>query len=332
MKKIDLENHFYDIFTIEALEKRQQPPYYDKENNIIKWTENISMKQDVLLDKLLDVAEGRIKLMEEQGVDVAVLSSSPGLEQLDVEVSIEACKRTNDALAELIKRYPGRFLGSATLPIKDIEASCNELERCVKEYGFVSWHTHSNYGSTAPDDDIYRPLFKKAAELNVYVYLHPQLPSNERMEGYGFTMAGPGLGFTMDTITTITRMIVSGLFDELQDLKVVLGHLGEGIPFLLERMNNRMKFIPNPSIKCKEDIGYYFKHNILVTTSGNMCKEAFACAKNVLGIDHILFGSDYPFENLPDMMKFLSEDVSLTEKEREQLFYKNAIEKLGIKI
>lgn len=331
MKRIDLENHFYDQSTIDALAERSEAPFYNKQENIIMWTDTISMKPDVLLNQLLDVAEVRSKLMKEQGIDVAVLSSSPGLEQLEVNESIEMCKKSNDALAEVIKKYPGQYLGSATLPVKNIDEACKELERCVKEHGFVSWHTHSNYGDTAPDDEIYRPIFKKAVELSIYVYLHPQLPNNKRTDGYGFTVAGPGLGFTMDTITTITRMIVSGLFDELPNLKVILGHLGEGIPFLLERMNNRMKFIPNPSIKCKEDVGFYFKNNIFVTTSGNMCKDAFECAKNVLGIDNILFGSDYPYESLPDMMKFLSE-LSLSEIERDKLFYKNAIVKLGLNI
>ncbi len=331
MKRIDLENHFYGQSTLDAFENRKQPPIYDKASNIITWSESISMPQDVLLPQLLDLAEKRSQIMKENGVDIAVLSSSAGPEQLDIDDSIEVCRNTNDTLAQVIDKYPDQYLGSAILPVNDAGAACLELERCVKDYGFVAWHTHSNYGDTAPDQEQYRPIFKKAVELGVYVYLHPSLPNYKRFEGYGFTVAGPGLGFTMDTITTITRMIVSGLFDELPGLKVVLGHLGEGIPFLLERMNNRLKFMPNPDIKCKEDISYYFRNNIFVTTSGNMCKEAFACAKNVLGIDNILFGSDYPYERLDDMVKFISE-IPLTDSEREKLYYKNAVEKLGIRI
>lgn len=136
----------------------------------------------------------------------------------------------------------------------------------MKEYGFVSWHTHSNYGNTAPDDPRYLPLFRKAAELGVYVYLHPQLPEGSRYAGYGFTFAGPGLGFTVDTVTTLLRMVVSGLFDEIPSLRLVLGHLGEGLPFLLDRIENRIKFLPNPAIRCPppaalllsaQHLGYY---------------------------------------------------------------------------
>ncbi|MFP7296254.1 amidohydrolase family protein [Neobacillus niacini] len=331
MKRIDFENHFYDQSLLEAFSNRQQPPFYRKETNVITWTDAITMPQDVILPQLLEVAEKRNQLMKEQGVDIVILSSSPGPEQLDEENSIEVCRKTNDAMAAIMKKYPTQYLGSAILPVKNPVEACKELERCVKEYGFVSWHTHSNYGDGAPDEEFYFPIFQKAQELGVYVYLHPQLPNDMRVEGYGFTVAGPALGFTLDTIITITRMIVSGLFDRLPNLKVVLGHLGEGLPFLLDRMDNRVKFLPNPFIKCKEDVSYYFKNNIYVTTSGNMSKEAFICTKEVLGIDRILFGSDYPYESLPEMMHFLS-DVPLTEEEREKLFYRNAIEKLGINL
>lgn len=329
MLKIDLENHFYDISTIEALEKRTSVPFYDKENDVIQWTEGVRMPQGELLKKLLDVGDKRVKLMDDEGIDRAVLSCSPGPEQLDTEVSIEVCKATNDALSQVIKKYPGRFYGSAILPVKDVEAACTELERCVKNYGFVSWHTHSNYGSETPDQEKFRPIFKKAAELGIYVYLHPQLPENERMDGFGFTFAGPGLGFTVDTVTTIMRMIVSGIFDEIPNLKVVLGHLGEGIPFLLDRIDNRIAFLPNPQIKCRHDVSYYFKHNIWVTTSGNMSEDAFVCAKNVLGMDHILFGSDYPYECAHDMVEFLKA-IPLNVKENEQLYCRNATNILNI--
>lgn len=210
-----------------------------------------------------------------------------------------------------------------------MDAALEELERCVKEYGFVSWHTHSNYGDTSADDPRYRPLFHKAAELGVYVYLHPQLPKGQRYEGFGFTFAGPGLGFTVDTVTTLLRMVVSGLFDEVPQLKLVLGHLGEGLPFLMERIENRIKFLPNPALQCKQDLRYYFRNNIWVTTSGNMSKEAFQCTKDVLGMDRILFASDYPYESVEDMMTFLGQ-LPLSQEETEQLYFHNAQQALGI--
>lgn len=331
MKKIDLENHFYDQCVIDALTERREPPLCTRDNSVIQWTRTIDMPQEKLLPLLLEVADKRTEKMVEMGITAAVISCSPGPEQLDVSKSAEVCRKTNEALYEITQKYPGRYLGSAILPVNDADAACAELERCVKEYGFVSWHTHSNYGKHSPDELQYRPIFKKAAELGVYVYVHPQLPDDERISNYGFTLAGPGLGFTVDTMTTLTKMAVSGLFDEIPDIKIVLGHLGEAIPFLMDRMDNRLSFLPNPLIKAKHTLRYYFEHNIMVTTSGNMSKEAFECAKKVLGIDHICFGSDYPYEDIGEMMEFLDE-VPLNQKEREKMFNRNAIEKLGIKL
>ena len=164
MKLIDFENHFYDQCLIDALEARTEPPYYRRDTDLITWSSSVIMPQGTLLQKLLDVGEGRLALMDELGIDTAVLSCSPGAEQLDVEESIRVCRATNDALYALTQRCPGRYLGSAILPVKDVDAALAELERCVKELGFVAWHTHSNYGETSPDDPRYWPLFCKAAE------------------------------------------------------------------------------------------------------------------------------------------------------------------------
>ena len=329
MRRIDLENHFYDECLIDALSGRAVPPRYDAKADVIHWTDNITMPQGVLLKKLLEVGEKRLNLMDQQGISQAVLSCSPGPEQLAPEESVVVCQTTNAALHELVCRYPNRFLGSAILPVGDIDAALEEMERCVKEYGFVSWHTHSNYGDTYPDELRYRPLFHKAAELGIYVYLHPQLPLGKRYENFGFTFAGPGLGFTVDTVTTLLRMVVSGLFDEIPQLKLVLGHLGEGLPFLMERIENRIKFLPNPALQCKRKLGDYFRSNIWVTTSGNMSREAFQCTKEVLGMDHILFASDYPYESVEDMMDFL-QGLPLSQEEMEQLYFRNAHQLLGI--
>ena len=331
MKRIDFENHMYDQSLYDVMEKREVIPYYRKETDTIAWKETIIIPQGKLKPMLLDIGENRLKLMDELGIDMAVISSSPGVEILDAGESVEVSRRSNDAIYSMTRKYPGRYLGSAILPVKDVAAACRELERCVKELGFVAWHTHSNYGQTAPDDAVYRPIFKKAEELGVYVYLHPQLDNNPRVQDYGFSLAGSGLGFTLDAMITITKLILSGIFDEMPNLTVLLGHLGEALPFLLARMDNRVKHITNPYMKNRHDPSYYFKKNILVTTSGNMSKEAFICARDVLGIDRILFAGDYPYEAVAEMISFL-DALPITETEREAMYYRNASEKLGLSV
>lgn len=329
MKKIDLENHFYDTCVLDVLGKRTVPPCYDAKTQIFQFTQYDKISAATVMPMLLDISESRLKQMDQLGIDTAVISCSAGPEQFDTEESIEACHNVNDALGAIVKKYPGRFLGSATLPVKDPEAACNELERCVKQYGFVSWHTHSNYLGSFPDDSIYRPIFQKASDLGIYVYLHPAYPNTPRLAGLGPTFSGAGLGYTVDTMISLSRLIVSGIFDEMPNLKICVGHLGEALPFLLDRIDNRLKFVKTPQMIMEKSMKYYFKNNVFVTTSGNMSKEAFQCAKDVLGIDHIMYGSDYPYEPFNDMLKFLA-SVPMTEEEREKLYYKNAIKKLGI--
>lgn len=329
MKKIDLENHFYDTCILDVLEKRTVPPCYNSKTQIFQFTQYDKYSFTTIMPMLLDITESRLKQMDKLGIDMAVLSCTAGPEQFDTEESIETCHKINDTLWEIIKRYPGRFLGSATLPVKKPEAACNELERCVKQYGFVSWHTHSNYLDSFPDHSVYRPIFKKASDLGAYVYLHPTFPNTPRLTGFGPAFSGAGLGYTIDTMITLCRLIVSGIFDEMPNLKICVGHLGEALPFLLDRMDNRLNYVETPLVVIKKSMKYYFKNNVFVTTSGNMSKEAFQCAKDVLGIDNIMYGSDYPYEPFNDMIEFLA-SIPMTEEEREKLYYKNAINKLGI--
>ncbi len=327
MKKIDLENHYLIPAAIDAFTARTKPPYFDPKTKFIVATEHSRNPIVIVYDKLLDIADLRIAQMDKYGIDTAVLSCSAGVEQLDEDVSIDICRRSNDAVYEAIQKYPGRFLGSAILPVANADAACKELERCVKELGFVSWHTHSNYGDTYPDNPRYREIFKKAADLNAYVYLHPNVSTMPQLEEFGFAITGATLGFTLDTVISICRLIFLGVFDEIPNLTAMLGHLGETLPFLLERMDNRyelLKMSGNKSLKNEFAPSHYFRTGrILVTTSGNMSKEAFQCTKDVLGIDHILFGSDYPYEPFGDITEFL-DTVPLTAIERDKLFFKNA--------
>ncbi len=329
MKLYDLEHHFYIPEVIDAMQKRKGYPNYDAEKDVINWFENLSMPQGPLLTKLLDITDNRIKMMDEIGISTAVLSTSQGVEDLDTEESIELARKTNDTVYELTQKYPGRFLGSAILPTKFVDVAIEELERCVKELGFVCWHTHSNLRGASLEEPRFMPLFQKAAELGVYVYLHPNLPELPALYDYGFTMAGPGAGFTVDTMLAILKLIAKGVFDEVPDLKVVIGHFGESIPFLMDRIDNRFNFIPNENLKNAELPSYYFHKNIMVTTSGNMSKAAFECTKEVFGIQNIMFGSDYAFEDPKEMVDFIS-GLNLNEEERELLYFKNAEQLLKI--
>ena len=331
MKKIDFENHYYDISSVETLKARTECPYWTKDTNTIYWNPKVGMCQDKFEFELLDFAEKRIKIMDKLEIEKAIISLAPGIDYLPPEESIPACKAANDALYKITQQFPGRFLGSAILPIHDGEASIAERERCVKELGFVMWQTHSNYGpGIEPDDKKFWPVWRKVAELGIFAYLHPVTSHQPKFNDYGYAMASPGLGFTIDTMGAIIRILLSGMFDEIPDLKIVLGHFGEALPFLMERMDNRMAMLPIPEQKNKEKPSYYFGKNIYVTTSGNAYAPAYECCKAAIGIDSILLGTDYPFETMESCIEFI-DSLPMTVEEREKLYFRNA-EKLGVSL
>jgi len=328
--RIDFENHFKSESFFAVLSERGVPPYYRAETGSITWAEGQTDPIDKLKPALMNMGEDRLRSMDEAGIDVAVISASVGVELLDPAESIEVARQSNDAIHELTQKYPGRFLGVAILPVKDVEAAVAELERCVTELGFVGWQVHSNFGGFAElDDEMFRPIFRKAAELGVYVYLHPGTPLDARLQGYGYPLYGAAFGYTVDTAVTTLRLIYSGLFDEFPELTMILGHLGETFPFLMERIDNRAYIFGTELLKNKEIPSYYFRNNILVTTSGNASEAALNCTIEVFGIDRILFATDHPFENAVEAVAFL-DNLPLSDEARASIFYRNAVEKLNM--
>ena len=236
MKTIDLENHFITDVWVEALRNNKGYPTLDEKKGL-GFAADAWMPMAVE-PKLRDLGEGRIKLMDAAGVDYAVLSvTSPGAEQFEVEVGKEVARESNDILAEVMKKYPDRFGGFASLAPKDPEWSAQELERCVKELGFSGWNTHSNYGDSCIDEQRYWPLLAKAQELDVPIYLHPAVPMIPELRSFGMVLGGPTFGFGVEVMYAFMRMIVRGVFDEFPNLKIIMGHYGEAMPFLVDRVD-----------------------------------------------------------------------------------------------
>ncbi len=326
MKRIDFENHFYLPELLTVLSKRKGTyPWFDPEEKAFYWHDEVKQPVGNRLWIIEAPIEKRIEWMDESHIDCAVLSAAPGIEELDIETAKDIAAKTNKAIYDYTKQYPGRFYGSATLPVGDIEASCKELERCVKEYGFVSWMAYSNFGKTSPDEERYLPIFEKAQELGIYVYLHPHVPDYYRLRGLDWPFASAIMGYTVDTQITTMRMICTGLFDKCPELNMMLGHLGEAFPFLLERIDNRLNVNAKvtPHITMKKSVKYYFENNILVSTSGNASREAFECTKQVIGIDRMFLGTDMPFEEAKEMVNFL-DSIPLSIEDREKLYFRNA--------
>lgn len=330
MKIIDCEFHYYLPELIEHLAKRTDAMRYYPETKILEVRDNVQVGFDVVtnthpvIDALTNFGAERVAEMDQNGIEIGVMASSPALEELPEKESVYFAKKSNDAVAEIIKKYPGRFLGAAVLPTPYVDEAIKELERCVKELGFKYWHTHSNYKTEHLYEEKYLPLLAKAEELGCAFYVHPQTPADEDMTDMGYVYSSPGLGFGLDAMKTSLRLILNGTFDKYPNLRMILGHFGEYFPFILNRIDTRFECIKDKEVKMQHPVSYYFKNkNVVVTTSGNMSKVTFKCTKEVLGIDSIIFGSDYPYENLADMMKFM-DSLDLTQEEKEKVFHLNA--------
>jgi len=254
--------------------------------------------------RLLDLGSLRLQEMDNAGVDLQVIShGNPGVQRMDAETAVPLARQANDNLAEMISAYPERFSAFATLPTPNPEAAADELERSVKELKFKGALVNGPTNGVFFDDRRFWPICERAQALDVPIYLHPANPPQAIVDTYfrDYLEDFPGLrsaawGFTIDTATQAVRMVLSGVFEAYPNLKIIVGHLGESVPFSLWRINDGLNRPGNKGIAFHE----IFRRNFWVTTSGNFSTPALMCCLMELGVDRILFSVDYPFvENRP---------------------------------
>jgi uncharacterized protein len=279
--------------------------------------------------RLLDLGAGRIAAMDEAGVNLQVLSlAAIGIDSLDAATATPVLHDVNDELAAAIAAHPGRLAGFATLGLKQPEAAARELERCVTQLGFKGAMLDGTTDGEFLDQPKFLPIFEAAVSLGVPVYLHPAPPPRAVQQAYfsglpgeaGHLLSIAGWGWHAENGLHTLRLIVSGLFDRLPELQVVIGHMGEGVPYALARSSNTlsaaMKHLPH-------SVAEYFHQNIHVTTSGYFTVPPFQCALDVVGIDRLMYSVDYPFSPNTRGREFLNA-LTLTDEDRAKLTHKNA--------
>jgi predicted TIM-barrel fold metal-dependent hydrolase len=253
-----------------------------------------------LVARLDDVGQGRLAEMDAAGIDMQVLShAAPSLQKIeDAELAVRLAKGTNDRLAETVRAHPDRFAGFAMLPTADPKAAADELERSVTRLGFKGAMLHGLANGLFLDDKRFWPIFERAQAVDVPLYLHPAIPHPAVIDVYYKdyaekfpTILRAAWGFTVETATQSVRLVLSGVFDAYPRLKIIVGHLGEGVPLMLWRINMGFARDGVPPSWFRD---VYCEH-FWVTTSGFFSDPALLHCIQEIGIDRVLFSVDYPF-------------------------------------
>lgn len=331
---IDFEAHYLDPVLFEAMKTRTVPPTFDpKTQNLALYTDMPGDALPMDPSNLLDIGEGRIKAMDQAGVDIQLLSTT-----LPLEVSYagneadELMPEVNRRLAGYVAEFPKRFRGMANVSANDPKKAADELKRCVEELGFVGWHLHSRFRgeNEYADHEKYLPIWEMISKLDIPVYIHPASPIMPALQGYGYVLYGSPFGFAIESSILLMRLILSGLFDRFPNVKIIQGHMGETFPFLIERMDEQIATKSRKIYKLKKLPGEYWRENVWCSTSGCFSKDVFQMLRSQMPLDHILFGSDYPYEDYAACTKFVNE-LPLTDEERAGIYSVNAVKAFGIK-
>src|SRR5688572_24637335 len=290
----------------------------------------------------LDVHDERLRQMDAHGVEMMVLSlNAPAVQAvLDPAEAADLARRANDWLADEVRKRPDRFQAMAALPMQDVDLAIHELERSIKQLGFQGVLVNGFSQFREPDNVLYydlpqyRPFWATVERLGVPFYLHPRspLPRDARLYAGHPWLLGAAWAFSNETAVHLLRLMGSGLFDEHPQLSLVIGHMGEFIPFALWRIDNcnagAEKIDGNPA---KKKIADYVRANLHVTTSGNFSTNALLATIREIGADRIMFSVDWPFEQIELAAKWFDE-TDLNESDRNKIGRTNAAKLFKLKI
>jgi len=332
-KKITVEEHFstpehleklWDIFKKKYPDAKvvEEEKYIDSDIPFIPSLNKPYMAQ--FFNKLYDIGTKRLESMDRSNIDLQVLSLiSPGVQVFETKTAIKLARSLNDKLSTAVQKNPARFAGLASIAPQEPDEAADELVRAVKDLGLkgavINSHTKGEY----LDDPKYWVIFEQAEKLNVPIYLHPRAPSPDMIKPYlGYPMLHSAmLGFGAETGLHAMRLMCSGVFDKFPGLKIILGHMGEALPFWLWRLDRIWK---SPLVKKREKTpSEYLKDNFFISTSGMYSKRALKYTIEMMGADNILFACDYPMDSSKEGVQFINE-TKIEDSDKEKIFHLNA--------
>jgi 2,3-dihydroxybenzoate decarboxylase len=325
LQKIAVEEHFnYLTSSVPGADASDLPSLVRSMDYDARWSQ-------IIADRLTEFGAERLAGMDASGIGMAILSQTvPGVQGIaDAAAAVAAAREINDFLArEVIGRYPERFAGFASVALQDPDAAARELERAVTRLG-LKGAMINGYSNTTDagrveylDEPKFLPFWEAVAALDVPVYLHPRPALDQRAYAGHSELIGATWGFAPETATHALRLVYSGLFDRFPALTIVLGHLGETLPYFAWRIQHCFEY--NPSDKRVERrLQDYLSDNFYVTTSGNFNDQALICALLTVGADRILFACDYPYEVMEDAARWI-ERAAISENDRRKIACGNA--------
>jgi uncharacterized protein len=316
MRTVTVEEHF------------AHPEFFDGPGRAFKEQAKSGPRGARLFEQISDVGAKRLAEMDAAGIDMQLLSLQyPGTEQLEAAEAIAVARAANDFLADVAHRHPTRFAGLAALPTGAPDKAAAELQGRVRA-GFkgaiINGHNRGRY----LDDKFYWPILECAQELEAPIYLHPTRPPQAVIEAsYGglapevtWMLSGPGWGWHIETANHVIRLILGGVFDRFPKLQVVVGHLGEGLPFMLPRLDINLA----PALtKLKRSLGDYLRQNVHYTFAGFFFPATFLDLLLEVGVERIMFSVDYPYGSMARGRTFL-EQLPVSAADRERIAHGNA--------
>ena len=272
---------------------------------------------------LTDLGEGRIAAMDAAGIAVQVLSHwSPGVQPFDPEQGAELAQLANDRLTEAIRRYPERFAGLAMVAPQHPEAAAQEAERAVSNLGLKGLIINSHTNGEHLDNPKFWPILEAAEALNAPIYLHPRTPPTQMYAAYTDYLMDRALwGFAAEASLHVVRLIMGGVFDQFPRLTIVLGHMGEGIPFWLDRLDQVASRTGMPELQRKPS--EYFRSNVVITTSAMFWDPVLSLCMEVMGADRIMFAVDSPFASSEQGTQWLDR-APISDADKRKIYQENA--------
>jgi 5-carboxyvanillate decarboxylase len=284
-----------------------------------------------LLPRLLDIDQKRLAEMDANGVDMHLLSLvTPGVQMLERDTAVELARLSNDRMREMIRRHPTRFAGLACFAPQDPVAAAKEMQRSIESLKLNGFLVNSHTDNVYLDDKRFWPILEAAEALDAPLYIHPRAPSEGMAAPFrDYRMEGAIWGYAAEAGTHAVRLMLSGVLDRFPRIRIVLGHMGEALPFWLWRLDYMASPGSRAALRNKLKPSEYLRRNFAITTSGLDDPLALRFAIEKIGIDRVMWAIDYPFQDTPGSVAFI-ESATLSDSEREQVAHSNAERIFGI--